>query len=171
MFETKESRASRGKKTAFEYKGKPVDSNKLARLAKGLVSKFPGRSNDKAAVRPKIAPRIFIMWNMPYGALRYSQRSPIDHVSPIAIGFTPAGKSDIFLYQFSLSAYKTARHWRKGLHDWTLGLLDLNKYMENLSVSAAGAPGSPGASPDAEQHHVPASQWLVDGVTPSIVFN
>ena len=32
---------------------------------------------------------------MPYGALRYSQTSPIKHVSPNFIDSTPAGNSDI----------------------------------------------------------------------------
>ena len=58
MMEIKKSRASRGKTTVFEYQGKRVDNNKLARLAKGQVSKYPGWAQKKDALNLKIAPRM-----------------------------------------------------------------------------------------------------------------
>ncbi|OAL35869.1 hypothetical protein AYO20_04775 [Fonsecaea nubica] len=228
MFEMKESRASRGKETVFEYHGKAVDNKKLARLAKNMVHKTPG--GRKEMTKLDIAPGIFIMWNMPYGALRYSQAGPINHISPNVVASTPAGNSDIvartpgsygaqspatdspsglsralrtktaleraylfvegkhnellrsmeksermtmstWLYHFWLFAYKTARYWGRGPRNWTADLLELDKYVEKLSISTVGTPDGPRASADADQRHVPASQWLSDGITPSILCN
>ena len=59
----------------------------------------------------------------------------------------------------------------KGPREWTADLLAVDKYMEKLSISAAGTPGDAWASPDAERHHDPVSQWLSDGITPSILCN
>ena len=76
-----------------------------------------------------------------------------------------------WLYQFWLFAYKTARHWGKGPRNWTKGLLELDKYMEQLSISAPGTPSSTGASPVATRTGTAASSWLMDGRTPSILCN
>lgn len=76
-----------------------------------------------------------------------------------------------WLYQFWLFAYKTARHWGKGPRNWTKGLLELDRFLEHLSISAPGTPSSTGASPPAMRTGAAASSWLMDGRTPSILCN
>lgn len=76
-----------------------------------------------------------------------------------------------WLYHFWLFAFKTARHWGRGHRNWTNSLLDLDVHMEQLSISAATTPAAQRASPEADRHHVSPSQWLTDGVTPSILCN
>lgn len=76
-----------------------------------------------------------------------------------------------WLYQFWLFAYKTARKWGKGPRNWTQGLLELDRYMDQLAISAPGTPGSNGTSPAEIRNGTTASSWLLDGRTPSILCN
>src|SRR6266498_829659 len=52
-----------------------------------------------------------------------------------------------WLYHFWLFSFKTAKHWGKGPQNWTADLLDLDKYLEKLSISSPNTPEANIASP------------------------
>jgi hypothetical protein len=72
-----------------------------------------------------------------------------------------------WLYQYWQFAFHTAKYWGKGPKNWTKELLGLDRHMEKLSISAAPTPGMLDPSPG--RVSTPASTWLMDGLTPSIL--
>ncbi|OCL14233.1 hypothetical protein AOQ84DRAFT_384874 [Glonium stellatum] len=96
-----QTRAAAGKtSTAITFQGRPVDSKKIRRYLKenarkdvvssgGLRASGAGQQVLFGPALP-FSKRIFLNWNLPYGALRLLRGKEIDHLSPLhPIGTTP----------------------------------------------------------------------------------
>ncbi|KAI9764311.1 MAG: hypothetical protein M1840_008529 [Geoglossum simile] len=85
-----QSRAALGKSTVAQYKGKDIDPKKLRRYAKTVarrettlrtIGESAGQQDRLFGLSLPFGNRIFLNWNMPYGALGPLQ-SGADHPSP-----------------------------------------------------------------------------------------
>ena len=56
------------------------------------------------------------------------------------------------MYQFWLFSFKTAKHWGRGPHDWTAGILGFDDYRPRTTISIS-SPNTPGMSMDTPNSH------------------
>ncbi|OCK75361.1 hypothetical protein K432DRAFT_429471 [Lepidopterella palustris CBS 459.81] len=174
-----QTRAAAGKASAvITHKGQPVDPKKIRRHIKDTARQELIVSRDSAAGRQVLfgralpfGNRIFLNWNMPYGALRLSRNKAIDHLSPFGPAVTTP-QSDIivatpstgapspnnapspiskalakkimsgWLYQFWFFAFKSAKTWGRGPRNWTADSLGFAKYQEALPISLPNTPSA-----------------------------
>lgn len=98
-----QSRAQLGKSTTVSYKGRPVDDRQLRRQAKKATRvkmtlaapETPAFLINICGSRNLTGRRIFLNWNLPYGALPQARRV-FDHVSPF--GQSVSTPSDVSMH-------------------------------------------------------------------------
>ncbi|KAA6410811.1 MAG: hypothetical protein FRX48_05121 [Lasallia pustulata] len=105
LCDTLQTRAQAGKSTAVKYKGRDVDTKKLRRhlktearqdIALQSAAGRPVRDAGPLSLPfPQFGNRVFMNWNMPYGALRLSTAKAIDHRSPF--GGAASTPSDVMV--------------------------------------------------------------------------
>lgn len=199
LYQVIQTRAQLGKSSAITRGGQELDTKNLRRYLKTerrkAITLQPGAGEaptdiDTFSGRITLSGnRIFMNWNMPYGIMRSSATTAVDHVSPLSdiIVTTPSSPHgapspmavavkemtaiertrlfvqgrqmdllrslerpqrialSMWMYQYWLFAFKTAKHWGRGPQDWTATILCFDKYHQQTTVSIT-SPNTPAAS-------------------------